>query len=309
MLAAAAVGPNSPSVTPSPDQYKLLLKMVQVNSQLLWSDNQEAHKFISGLEGILVCSPILQTHWISFMYMMVPGKYELEQQWIRDNIVTPLLSWNAAKVAFTAHFQHSDYMDGLRYLYNDCHQSVHESIQEYSRRFQTLVIKLGYGDNDIQSIYHYINGLQETIQHKMALHKSQMRTIPVGSGIPNPNWDFSSLSTTIQLAITIGIDPIYYQSTPSTTPVPFHLQHSVLANPVCAQIQLASTPAVINENDTAPKKRKMETMKQVQGVGPSISKATAETKCYRCEKYGHFAYECPAKIKRVKRTDSFHPTN
>ena len=65
------------------------------------------------------------------------------------------------------HFQRGDYIDGLRRLYNDCRQQPQETTQEYSRRFQTIATQLGYADNDNQSIYRFIGGLNSDVQQKM----------------------------------------------------------------------------------------------------------------------------------------------
>src|SRR6185437_14921831 len=81
---------------------------------------------------------------------------------------------------------------------------------------------------DQQSIYRYIDGLHHTVQQKMISHKLSMRTI--GNV---PHWDFTSLTSTANLAITIGTEPIYSQRAPTTTSLPLHLQKSALANPPC----------------------------------------------------------------------------
>lgn len=200
--------------------------MVKINPQLMWSDEQEAHRFLTGLESLLEFSPVKPTHWISLILMMVPGKYELERAWTYNNIMTPLLSWQAAKAAFVKHFQRGDYVDGRRLLYSQCNQVSGETIQEYSRRFQTLASQLHYPDSDTQTIYHYLEGLHRHIQQKLITYKITMRT--VGG---DPTWDFVSLATTIALAITIGTEPIYTQHPQAQPALPLHLQRSALANP------------------------------------------------------------------------------
>src|SRR5256885_4696072 len=125
------------------------------------------HRFLIALESILEFSPVIHPHWTTLIFLMIPGHFELERTWVRNNIMTPLLSWNAAKAAFIAHFQRGDYVDGLRWLYNDCRQQKEETIQEYSRRFQTIATQLGYADNDTQSIYRFIGGLNDGTQQKM----------------------------------------------------------------------------------------------------------------------------------------------
>ena len=217
---------NNGSAAPTSDQYKILTDMVKINPQLMWSDEQEAHRFLTGLESLLEFSPVKPTHWISLILMMIPGKYELERAWIYNNIMTPLLPWQAAKAAFVKHFQRGDYVDGRRLLYSQCNQVSGETTQEYSRRFQTLASQLHYPDSDIQTIYHYLEGLHRHIQQKLITYKITMRT--VGG---DPTWDFVSLGTTIALAITIGTEPIYTQHPQIQPTLPLHLQHSALANP------------------------------------------------------------------------------
>ena len=227
--------------------------------------------FIAALESILGLSPLLHTHWTALLFNMVPGSCELERTWIRANIMTPALSWNAAKAAFIGHFQHGDYMDGQRYLYNDCRQTQHESIQQYSRRFQTLATQLGYADN----------GLQQSTQHKLYSHKVQQRTVGA-----NPTWDFTSLTATVQAAVTIGTDLIVAGVVSSSTSIPSHLRSSALANPV-HQTTVTSCSAVTH-------KRKWEAAETERELNPG------RTICYRCQQQGHYAYQCPT--KRSRRT-------
>ena len=242
--------------------------------------------FVAGLEGLLEVSPVLHAHWTGLFYHMVPGDYELERMWIKTNIMTPALSWNAAKAAFTGHFQRGDFMDGQRYLYNECRQTQHESIQQYSRRFQTLATQLGYADNDVQSMYRYIGGLPQNTQQSLYSHKVQQRT--VGG---NPTWDFTSLTTTIGLAILCGTSPIVQHHDSSVSSVPLHLRSSALANP-------SSTSGPITSHSTASRKRKVETLQQQQ---VTTTDDLSGIKCYRCQNYGHFAHSCPTKVKRARR--------
>jgi hypothetical protein len=202
----------------------------------MWSDEQEAHRFLMGLESLLEFSPVKPTHWISLILMMVPGKYELERAWLYNNIMIPLLPWQAAKAAFVKHFQRGDYVDGRRLLYSQCNQVSGETIQEYSRRFQTLASQLHYPDSDTQTIYHYLEGLHRHIQQKLITYKITMRT--VGG---DPTWDFVSLATTIALAITIGTESIYTQHPQTQPALPLHLQRSALANPTSRHITSTNT--------------------------------------------------------------------
>ena len=284
-LSRIMAGMNTPYVNPSLAQFKAITQLVSMNPEIVWSSEKEPNMFVAGLEGLLEASPVLHAHWTGLFYHMVPGDYELERMWIKTNIMTPALSWNAAKSAFIGHFQRGDFMDGQRYLYNDCHQTQHESIQQYSRRFQILATQLGYADNDLQSIYRYIGGLPKNTQQSLYSHKVQQRTVR-----GNPAWDFTSLTTTIGLAILCGTSPIVQHHDSSVSSVPLHLRSSALANP---------TTGPITSHSTASRKRKAETLQQ-QPVATTDD--LSGTKCYRCQNYGHFAHSCPTKVKRSRRT-------
>ena len=277
----APVGPHTPSTPATTAQYKLLTEMVKINPQLVWSDENDPHQFLNGLESILEFSPVLHTHWTSLIIMMIPGKFELERTWVRNNIMMPLLSWNAAKTAFIGHFQRGDYLDGRRLLYTQCTQSPQETTQEYARRFQTLATQLGYADNDNQSIYRFIDGLHRDIQQKMLSHKLTMRTV---GGIPG--WDFMSLISTVQLAITIGAEPIYIQRSLTTDTLPLHLRRSALANPISNSTTSSSVSTTPSPTFTASTRKRKDT----------ATEATQEKKCqYHPHSKTHSTEECRKK--------------
>jgi hypothetical protein len=280
-------GPNIPSLPPPTDQYKLLTDMVKINPSMIWSDDQEAHRFLVGLESILEFSPVVPAHWITLIMMMIPGKFELERTWVRNNIMTPLISWNAAKVAFTNHFQRGDYLDGRRLLYSQCTQSQNETTQEYTRRFQTLADQLGYPDGDQQSVYRYIDGLHHIIQQKLVQHKLTMRA--VGNA---PFWDFRSLNTTSTLAITMGTEPIYSQRTTPTTSLPLHLRKSALANPPCRPTT-TTTSTTESHNPTQSTTRESNRKRK-----PQPSPTSEERKCqFHPNSKTHSTEECRTKGK------------
>ena len=200
--AAAPTGMNIPFTTATAGQYKLLTDMVKTNPKLMWTSESEAHQFMKGVESILNISPVLHTHWPSLIFMMIPGDFELHRTWIANNILTPTLSWNAAKTVFINHFQRGDYLDGRRRLYSQCVQTSKETAQEYTQRFETLATQLGLADADQLSIQRCVDGLHQGIQRKLTMYKTHMRTIGPGGIIPNPSWDFTSLTATTRLAIT-----------------------------------------------------------------------------------------------------------
>ena len=299
--AAAAVGPDAPSMNASAHQYKLLTEMVKINSKLVWSNEREAHQFVTGLESILEISPVLHVHWTSLIMMMVPGNYDLERTWIRNTIITPQLSWNAAKTAFINHFQHGDYLDGRRLLYSQCLQSQTETTQEYSRRFQTLSSQLGYGDGDSQSIYRYIHGLHQETQSKLIAHKLSMRTIGAA-----PAWDFVSLTATARLAITMGTEPLLIQHTTGSSTLPLHLRQSALANPPCLppiSTPTSSTTSTLNNSNRKQSPTQQLSFRKRKASTSSSGNRThiqEEKKCqYHPESKSHSTEECRTKGEGV----------
>jgi hypothetical protein len=241
--------PSSISVNDIPS-YQMLTNMVKVNTTSIWSADMEAYQFITGLEVILRGSPVHHEYWTALIMLMIPGSFPLERDWVYTNIISQRLSWNQARASFTQHYQRSDYMDGRRELYKRCTQTKDETTQEYSRRFQTLTTQLAYPDNDSQAIHRYLQGLPPWLQKKMSSHKSNMRTI---AAVPVPDWDFTSLCVTISLAIMFAAEPQVAQRKVDSTPLPQHLQTSVLANP--DQVTSMSTPTPTSTSSSnAPNK-------------------------------------------------------
>jgi hypothetical protein len=276
--------PSSISVGDVPS-YQMLSNMVKVNTTSVWSADMEAHQFVTGLELILRGSPVRHEYWTALLLLMIPGSFSLERDWVYTNIISQRLSWNQARAAFTRHYQRSDYMDGRRELYARCVQAKDETTQEYSRRFQTLATQLRYPDNDSQCIHQYLKGLPPWLQKKMQSHKSNMRTL---AAVPVHDWDFASLSVTISLAIMFAAEPQVAQRKQDVTPLPAHLQTSVLANPhqdTSTSYVLdnkknnkrkGSTQEKCEEKETEKKQKKKESEKKECQYHPSSTTHTTE---------------------------------
>jgi hypothetical protein len=214
----------------------------------------------------------------------------------------PLLSWQAAKVAFVKHFQRGDYLDGRRLFYAQCNQTSGETIQEFSRRFQTLATQLHYPDSDTQTTYHYLEGLHRYIQQKLITYKITMRT--VGG---NPTWDFISLATTINLAITIGTEAIYTQHPPTQPNLPLHLQRSALANPSSKH----GMPTNNNKSKTTDHHPSVASTLRVPMVNRKRTNSyVEEKKCqYHPNSTSHTTEECRTKGERPRETGAITPTS
>jgi hypothetical protein len=310
--------PSSINVNDVPS-YQMLTNMVKVNTTSVWSADMEAYQFITGLEVILRGSPVRHEYWTALIMLMIPGSFPLERDWVYTNIISQRLSWNQARASFTQHYQRSDYMDGRRELYKRCTQTKDETTQEYSRRFQTLATQLRYPDNDSQAIHRYLQGLPPWLQKKMSSHKSNMRTI---AAIPVLDWDFTSLSVTISLAIMFAAEPQVVQRKVDTTPLPQHLQTSVLANPdqvtstststsTCTSTsssnasnkngknnkRKASTPEKGENKEKTEKKQKDKEHKQCQYHPSSTTHTTAECRAKGNLQADHSSESPPASGK------------
>ena len=271
---------NTPSAINVHDipSYQMLTNMVKVNTTSVWSADIEAYQFVTGLELILRGSPVRHEYWTALILLMIPGSFSLERDWVYTNIVSQQLSWNQARAAFTRHYQRSDYMDGRRELYARCAQAKDEPTQEYSRRFQTLATQLGYPDNDSQCVHHYLKGLPPWLHKKMLSHKFNMRTL---AAVPIHDWDFSFLSVTISLAIMFAAEPQVIQRKLDVTPLPLHLQISVLANP--------NPPAGTSSSSSDPSNKNGKNNKRK--ADPQVKREETENK------------------KKEKKECKFHPSS
>lgn len=288
--AAAAPTANTPSQIAPIRIYRLISEMVKINMTMVWNGDMEATTFLQGLESILFMSPVQPTHYITLLMLMIPGQFEIERLWVSNNIITPLLSWNAAKAAFLGHFQRGDYEEGRRTLYDACAQGKDDSTQDYSRRFQTLTSQLGLADANQQVIHDYIRGLQRRVQLKLSTHKAIMRTT---GAAPNPVWNFTSLDATIRLAVMMDTDPIIVQRV-VTHELPPHLRNSSLANPSSKEHSAPSADKEKVKDSKGRKKRK---------ASPERKKPEKETKI--CDNHpdatSHTTEECRMKVKSPEK--------
>ena len=118
--------------------------------------------------------------------MIDPRGYELERLWTRDNITHPSLSCETAEATFIKHFQRGNYMTVVVCYILNVLKCPEETIKEYTRRFQTLMIQLHYSNLDVQTIYHSIEWLHRNIQQKLSQYKIAGRTVGNCPANPRP---------------------------------------------------------------------------------------------------------------------------
>jgi hypothetical protein len=126
----------------------------------------------------------------------------------------------------------------------------------------------------------------------MIAHKVSMRTVAA-----MPGWDFTSLVSTAQLAITIGTQPIYSQRAPTTSIPPLHLRHSALANPSYQ----STTTTTSSSSDALRPQTRVTTRKRKETTEAAV---TEEKKCqYHPNSKTHSTEECRNKGK-IQRENS-----
>ena len=151
----------------------------------------------------------------------------------------------------------------------------------------------------MQSIYHFLGGLKNHIQKKMTVHKVNMRTVGAVA-----NWDYTSLVTTIQLAITIGTQPIYTSRATSIITPPIHLRHSALANPI-HHTTTTTTSATSSSSDSSRPQTRQQTRKRKDISEEIVSNTEEKGGCINHPKSTtHTTETCRKELAKQRKANS-----
>jgi hypothetical protein len=300
--AAAPIGPAAPSSRPSLSEFKAMQSIATGHAK--WKRDTIAHEFIQTLESALDQSPIDGTHWIYIIPMMISDRDPNVMEWVRTNITTPALSWNAAKAAFIGHYQKADWVDTRRKLYDTCTEGKDESVQSYTDRYMALTHQLGLADGDQLNIQHFLNGLRRPVHMKLTELRSNMRKMPsIAGGIPVSTWDFTSLQYTTDQAIAYDAELSLHetsQRTATSQNLPAYVRNSALANPVTT----SSTSTMSNQK--FGKKRREEDISSTEVENRSKRAKTGDKICeYHPGLTSHSTEDC----RKGKKMNSKIQTN
>ena len=154
--------------------------------------------FLKRTAQILTGGNIPQTEWTRLLLLQIDDTNESD--WVKNNIITPDLDWDAAIPVFSGHFDVFNVKDKLESDYESCKQfsKNKETVQHYSDRFLALCSELNIVDTDNRAITHFTNGLSYHIRNKLReqVNFSKMLGNPIV---------LKSLKTVCEMAIAIEL--------------------------------------------------------------------------------------------------------
>ena len=148
------------------------------------------------ISQVLGAHDIAEKHWIKVLVLVVEDVSAA--QWISTNIVVLALSWKDACIAFTAHFQSSDYSVQLEIEYDKCKQGKTESVQSYADRYMELVHQLAYDEDSVHVIKHFVHHLSDYINRKYHDRLADKQ-------LDDPDYVISSLDKIIKICIRLDV--------------------------------------------------------------------------------------------------------
>ena len=132
--------------------------------------------------------------------------------WIKENIIDTNLNWDAAKKAFTSHFQRADYNALLVNKFDNIKQLKDESVQNYSDRFTNICNELRRSDDDPLVISHYLKHLNSYIMKQFQIHLTSIRVQKM-----ERDFQYSSLKQVIEICIMFDIQSVVISSNLTTS--------------------------------------------------------------------------------------------
>jgi hypothetical protein len=269
----------SPSTSTTHRDWKVLSEIAKLKEAVKWNSKSFARDFIDSMEAAVRQSPVPPTQWIFIIPMMIPATERNMLEYVDQNIIQPLVSWNKAKQIFVQHYQSQDWVDIQRSLYNNCTQGTNESVQKYSDRFMALAKHLQLTDGDMLNIQNYMNGLKIDIQHDMFNFRMQMRDLPLGpDGIVNPTWEYTSLRHTSQKAIAYDAMhiTIRHQRKADPSVVSKRAQDSSNTNQVTSESQPSNNKRKHTQPSTTSTSKKQKQIKSCKYHPKSVNHSTSE---------------------------------
>lgn len=189
------------SVKPDGMTFKLIMGIVKNLDDLIWSTKLMAQEWINSIQNAIEVTPVDATHWIFILPQLIPhtSLYRQTHDYVKTNIIDPLLPWIEAKLLFINHFARADWADSRRLALEQCKQRKDESVQHYSDRFTAISNEVGLDDTDKLNIHNYMQGLKSEVHMELNRHRTMQRVQH------HMAYEFPSLSEVVGLAITYDV--------------------------------------------------------------------------------------------------------
>ena len=162
-----------------------------------WNKNSVCSTFLESITLLLPTSGIIENDWPNIL-LYVMNNDVISARWITDNIITAKLSWKEACAIFTTHFQTSDYSITLEKEFYACKQQKHETVQSYADRLTSITTQLGYKDDNVLVVRHFLNFLNGYML------RDYHRTMAILQ-IHKPDYSLTSLSQAIEFCIKLDV--------------------------------------------------------------------------------------------------------
>jgi hypothetical protein len=96
-----------------------------------------------------------ESHWPRLLLKSTPNNND--GYWVKKYIVDANKVWSEAKQLFADHFDSFAYKDKLAQDYENIKQHNNETVQQYTDRFSSLIDQLGYDQDNLHVINHYLH--------------------------------------------------------------------------------------------------------------------------------------------------------
>jgi hypothetical protein len=169
-----------------------------------WSKSAICRTFLERVE--LVLQPAAdngecdKAFWSMVLVTLMPADDVSSATWIRKHIVDTKLDWDAAKVAFTAHFELCSRSVTLKKEYRQLKQGKTETVQAFADRFVDLVAQLGLQPDHELVIDHFVDNLSDYINRKYEEHVLNRQML-----LDDPTFRFTQLDKIITICIRLDV--------------------------------------------------------------------------------------------------------
>jgi hypothetical protein len=163
-------------------------------------DYNQSRLFLDRMEQIFFAANLPTQEYTKQLLLSVSDVSEAN--YIRDNIITPNLKWEEARIVFQNHFDVFNITEQNESEYEKCKKLPRESVQHYSDRYLVLCSALNIKDDDTRAINHFIHGLDDKLKEEYK------RMVNLSKILNNNNNDLTSLKKVIAIIISLELSHI-----------------------------------------------------------------------------------------------------